>query len=151
MTTPVRLMILDNIGATLGAISIANGFRTDVAKVQAIARGYADVKTGERPFLGYVPESETTEYQPFHYLRCVLTVRVVGHVSGVTQSDRAIKLNGLIDDLLRALSKDPTRGGNAISSKVSLVQTDEGDPDAHGDGSLLLTVAVTYERVLDGP
>ena len=59
MTTPARKAILDNLQTTFEAITTGNGYRTTITKVQPLARGYADVKTGERPFIGYVAGQET--------------------------------------------------------------------------------------------
>ena len=103
MATPARKLILSNLQTTFESITVANGYKTTVVKVQALARGYADVKTGERPFIGYVPQAEQVEYQPFNRIRCTLNVSVIGHVSGNSQSDRSAKLNDLIDDLIAAL------------------------------------------------
>ena len=82
MPTPARKLILSNLQTTFESITVANGYKTTVVKVQALARGYADVKTGERPFIGYVPQAEQVEYQPFNRIRCTLNVSVIGHVSG---------------------------------------------------------------------
>jgi hypothetical protein len=146
MATPARKLILSNLQTTFESITVANGYKTTVVKVQALARGYADVKTGERPFIGYVPQAEQVEYQPFNRIRCTLNVSVIGHVSGNSQSDRSTKLNDLIDDLIAALNADPTRGTNAINTKLVQFETDEGDPDARGDGSVLAQVQIQYER-----
>ena len=145
MATPARKQILDNIGTVLATITTGGGYKTTVTKVQALARGYADVKTGERPFLGYVPESESVQYFP-GYIRCTMLLRVIGHVSGQSQSDRSTKITNLYDDVLAALSLDQTRGTNAISTSLTQLQTDEGDPDGRGDGSLLMTFQIIYHR-----
>lgn len=146
MGTPARKLILTNLQTTFEGITTGGGFKTTVTKVQALARGFADVKTGERPFIGYVPQAEQVEYQPFNRIRCTLNVSVIGHVNGGDLSDRSTKLNNLIDDLIAALNADPTRGGNAINTKVTQFETDEGDPDGRGDGSVLAQVQIQYER-----
>jgi hypothetical protein len=76
----------------------------------------------------------------------VLTVLIIGHVSGTTQDDRATKLNNLLDDIIAAMNLDTTRGSNAISSTIRQVETDEGAPDAEGDGSMVVTMDVAYFR-----
>ena len=119
MGTPARKLILNNLQTTFEGITTGNGFKTTVVKVQALARGYADVKTGERPFVGYVPQAEQVQHQPFDQMLCTLNVSVIGHVSGNSQSDRSTKLNNLIDDLIAALNTDTTRGANAISTTRS--------------------------------
>lgn len=146
MATPARKLILNNLQTTFEGITVAGGYKTTIVKVQALARGYADVKTGERPFIGYVPQAEQVEYQPFNRIRCTLNVSVIGHVNGNSQSDRSTKLNNLIDDLIAALNEDPTRGSNAINTKLVQFETDEGDPDGRGDGSVLAQVQIQYER-----
>jgi hypothetical protein len=145
MGTPAKTLILNDIGTTFGTINVAGGYKTNVTKVQALARGYADVKTGERPFLGYVFENEAIQYFA-GYIRCTMTVRIIGHVSGQSQSDRASKITNLYDDIVASLSADTTRGANAISTTFTSLQTDEGDPDGRGDGSLLMNCQIIYHR-----
>ena len=146
MTTPARKAILDNLQTTFEAITTGNGYRTTITKVQPLARGYADVKTGERPFIGYVAGQESIEFQPFDLIRSTLNMSIIGHVSGASQADRSTKLNNLIIDIPRALNTDTTRGTNAIKTTVVSYETDEGDPDAKGDGSVLMNIAIVYER-----
>ena len=146
MGTPARKLILNNLQSTFETVTTGNGYKTTVTKVQALARGYADVKTGERPFIGYVPQSEQVQHQPGDQMLCTLTVSVIGHVSGNSQSDRSTKLNNLIDDIIAVLNVDTTRGSNAISTTLTQLETDEGDPDARGDGSVLAQVQVKYIR-----
>ena len=102
MGTPARKLILNNLQTTFETVTTGNGYKTTVDTVQALARGYFDVKTGER--------------------------------------------NNLIDDLIAVLNVDTTRGSNAISTTVTQFETDEGDPDAHGDGSVLMQVQIRYIR-----
>ena len=136
MGTPARKLILNNLQTTFETVTTGNGYKTTVDTVQALARGYFDVKTGERPFIGYVPGIETVQHQPSN----------IGHVSGTSLADRQTKLNNLIDDLIAVLNVDTTRGSNAISTTVTQFETDEGDPDAHGDGSVLMQVQIRYIR-----
>ena len=146
MGTPARKLILNNLQTTFEGVTTGNGYHTSVTLVQALARGYFDVKTGERPFIGYVPGVETVQHQPGGNIYCTLAVSVIGHISGTTLSDRQTKLNNLIDDLIAVLNVDTTRGSNAISTTVMQYETDEGDPDAHGDGSVLMQVQIKYLR-----
>ena len=63
MGTPARKLILNNLQTTFETVTTGNGYKTTVDTVQALARGYFDVKTGERPFIGYVPGIETVQHQ----------------------------------------------------------------------------------------
>jgi len=146
MGTPTRKLILENLQTTFEGITTGNGYKTTVQTVQALARGYFDVKTGERPFVGYVPTSEAFQHQPGGNMYSTLNVTVIGHISGNTLAERQTKINNLIDDVVAVLNVDTTRGSNAISTTVTQFETDEGDPDAHGDGSVLMQVQIRYIR-----
>lgn len=148
MGTPKRKLILENLQSTFAGITTGNGYKTSVQTVEALARGYFDVKTGERPFIGYVPGGETVQHQPGGNMYCTMSLAVIGHVSGDTLSDRQTKLNNLIDDIVAVLNVDTTRGANAISTTVVSFETDEGDPDAAGDGSVLMQTQIKYIRTI---
>ena len=146
MGTPKRKLILENLQTTLAGITAGNGYKTTVQTVEALARGYFDVKTGERPFVGYVPTSESFQHQPGGNMYSTLGVTVIGHISGNTLSERQTKINNLIDDVIAVLNVDTTRGANAISTTAVSVETDEGDPDAFGDGSFVMQTQIKYIR-----
>lgn len=145
MGTPARKNIIDNLVTTLQGLD-GSPYNTDVTTVQALARGYFDVKTGERPFIGVVPGNETHEYQPGDNIYVTFPLSVIAHISGNTLADRQTKINNIIDDIIAVLSVDTTRNANAISTTIQSIQTDEGDPDAHGDGSALIQIVVKYIR-----
>jgi len=146
MGTPTRKLILENLQTTFEGVTTGNGYKTTVTTVQALARGYYDVRTGERPFIGYVPTSESFQHQPGGNMYSTMSVSVIGHVSGSTLSDRQTKINNLIDDVIAVLNVDTTRGANAISTTAVSVETDEGDPDASGDGSFIMPILIKYIR-----
>lgn len=148
MGTPVRKLILDNLQTTFAGVTTSNGYKTNVETVQALARGYYDVKTGERPFIGYVPTSENFQHQPGGNMYSTMNVAVIGHISGTTLADRQTKINNLIDDVIAVLNVDTTRGSNAISTTAVSVETDEGDPDASGDGSFIMQTQIKYIRTI---
>lgn len=146
MGTPTRKLILENLQTTFEGVTTGNGYKTTVTTVQALARGYYDVRTGERPFIGYVPTSESFQHQPGGNMYSTMSVSVIGHISGNTLSDRQTKINNLIDDVIAVLNVDTTRGANAISTTAVSVETDEGDPDASGDGSFIMPILIKYIR-----
>jgi hypothetical protein len=146
MGTPTRKLILENLQTTFEGVTTGNGYKTTVTTVQALARGYYDVRTGERPFIGYVPTSESFQHQPGGNMYSTMSVSVIGHISGSTLSDRQTKINNLIDDVIAVLNVDTTRGANAISTTAVSVETDEGDPDASGDGSFIMPILIKYIR-----
>jgi len=146
MATPRRSLLLSDIGTTLATITTGNGYKTTVSTVEAVGKDWADVKPGQKPWIGYVPTAESLEYLPGGVIRSTLPVTLVCHVSGTTQSDRATKLNDLLDDVIAVLAVDTTRDSNAISTTIKTVETDEGSPDAIGDGSMVVVLQIAYHR-----
>lgn len=146
MGTPARKAILSNIGTVLATITTANGYKSDVVTVEAVGKGWGDVSTSEKPWIGYSPGREALQYFPGNSIRSELSITLIAHIAGSTQSDRGTKLNDLLDDIIVALSVDTSRGSNAISTTVLTVETDEGSADANGFGSMVIGVNVAYLR-----
>ena len=150
MGTPARKSILDNIGTVLATITTGNGYKTTVVSVEPFAKGWGDMGAGLKPFIGFAPGSERFQYQPCGSIRVALNVALTCHISGSTQSARSTALNDLLDDIIKALSLDTSRGNNAIATTVSQVETDEGSPDSSEEGSMLVGVEVAYLRTTSG-
>jgi len=146
MGTPARKNILDNISTTLSTITTGNGYNTTVVTVEAVGKTWADVGSGAKPWIGYAPVRESFEYFPGDQIRVVLSVTLIAHMSGTTQSDRSTKLNNLLDDMIAVFNVDTTRNGNAISTTITTVETDEGSPDANGFGSMVVNMDIAYIR-----
>jgi len=145
MATPTRRLILQDVKTVLETITTDNGYKTDVTTVEALGKSWATVKSGEKPWVGIVPQRESLKFE-YSNIRVVLPVLIIAHVAGATQDDRASKLNDLLDDVIAAINLDTTRGANAISSTIKTVETDEGAPDGDGDGSIVVLVDITYFR-----
>lgn len=146
MGTPARKLILDNISTTLNTITTDNGYNTTVQTVEAVGKTWADVGSGAKPWIGYAPIRESFEYFPGDQIRVTLAVTLIAHMSGTSQSDRSTKLNNLLDDLIAVFNVDTTRNGNAISTTITTVETDEGSPDANGFGSMVVNMDIAYIR-----
>ena len=146
MATPARRNILSNLVTTLQGITTGNGYKTTVTTVEALGKSWGEVKSGERPWIGVIPQRENFEHQPFGQIKIRLTVVLIAHVSGITQSNRSDKLNDLLDDVIAVLNVETTRDNNAIATTVMSAETDEGSPDASGDGSMVVTVEIAYIR-----
>tara|TARA_R110000824_G_scaffold55027_5_gene151630 strand:+ start:10485 stop:10940 length:456 start_codon:yes stop_codon:yes gene_type:complete len=150
MGTPARKTILDDIGTTLATITTGNGYKTTVLTVEAVGKGWGDVGAGAKPWLGYVPNQERLEYFPGGSIKAILNLSILCHVDGSTQSARSTSLNNLLDDIIKALAVDTSRSGNAISTTLTTVSTDEGSPDANGFGSMVIAVDIPYLRTTSG-
>jgi hypothetical protein len=146
MGTPARKLILDNVGTTLATITTGNGYKTTVATVEALGKSWGDVGSGAKPWIGYVPNQERLEYFPGGSIRAILSMTIICHINGSTQSARSTTLNNLLDDIIAVLAVDTRRGGSAICTTVTSVDTDEGSPDANGFGSMAINVECPYLR-----
>jgi len=130
MATPTRTSLLAAIDTALSAISIANGYKTDVTTVSPFLRSRDDVTSGERPFLGFGFDVET--YEPQNYQNMRVTVRwfVTGCANvGPTWSAASATLNNLVDDIIAGVMSDDTFGGNAVQTRLIGTDTDESDAD----------------------
>ena len=146
MGTPTRKSILDNVSTTLQTITTGNGFKTTVETVEAVGKGFGESGSGAKPFIGFYPDSESFAYFPGNEIEVSLTIGLICHIAGASQSARSSSLNDLLDDIIAVLSSDTTRGGKAIATTVTTVVTDEGSPDANGFGSMLITCVIKYLR-----
>jgi len=146
MGTPARKNILDNVETVLGTITTGNGYKTTLAAVEPFAKGWGDMGTGSKPFVGFSPGAERFEFLPGNQIRVRMDLVLTCHVSGSTQSARSVALNNLLDDLIAALNLDTTRGGHAVSTTITQTETDEGSPDANHEGSMLVRAEVVYFR-----
>tara|TARA_A100001391_G_scaffold199581_1_gene182798 strand:+ start:781 stop:1230 length:450 start_codon:yes stop_codon:yes gene_type:complete len=144
MGTPSRQNIVSNLKTTLETITTGNGYDTDVATVQILAKSWLQVPQQIRPWLGIVPQETNYQYLPNGIIRSVLVIDIIGHVANGTAEQKRARLSGLIDDLFAALNVDTTRNGNAVMTTVVSSETDEGDPES--DGTLVLRINVVYMR-----
>lgn len=151
MGTPNRTSILLNVNTVLNTITVANGYKTTVALVEKYLRGRDDVPVGSRPYLGFGAARETPEHEPCNQIYFRMPLVVIGHVSSADWTTRSAALNNLIDDTIAAMENDTTRGGYAISSKVTGVETDEADPDADNvldGGTCIVEFEIYYVRAI---
>lgn len=146
MATPARKLIIDSVVEALGTIA-APTYKTTVRKVERVAKEWSSVPEGEKPWLGVTPGKERYEYEPMGHMKATLQLNVVGHVAAEDPDAAGIALSDLVDDVIAALSVETTRGvEDCIRTNVVDSETDEGDPDATGNGSIVITVEVTYLR-----
>ena len=146
MGTPARKNILDNVGTVLNTITTGNGYKTTLATVEAFTKGWGDMGSGAKPFVGYAPGPERLQFLPGNQIRVRLDLIITCHISGTTQDARSVALNNLLDDLIAALNLDTTRGGHAVSTTITQAESDEGSPDANHEGSMLVRAEVVYFR-----
>lgn len=157
MADTKRQAILDNVATTLAAITVANGYRTTITQVERVIREWSDVKAGNRPWLGFGPNPEAPEsviHAPSNRLDHELEIIIAGVVEAESGAAKTAAMSDLIDDLIKALYTDIRRGGNAISTMLLDLATDEIHPDTHnsdgGTAYLLSHWTVRYYRTNEG-
>lgn len=160
MATPTRNLILENIATVLAAITTSAGYKTTVKGVDRVIRNWADVGGDELPRLCVKPGRTRYEHNPGGVVRSVMPVHIVGHVKGTTDADASDKLSDLEDDVWRALNVDIYRGTNAsgeqnaITTRITESETDEGDPDkmssAGGGGTFEVVAEIVFNRTTGG-
>lgn len=141
-----RLDILTAVKTALEGITTGNGYHQTVKTVERIAKGWAELAPGEKPWMGYWPGREVYEYQLSHRIRCTFTLWVVGHVAHKTVADRYTYLERLSDDTIRALRQSVVRAGCAESITLKSTETDEGSAEAFNEGSILMEFDIVYYR-----
>ena len=139
-----RRQILNNVQTTLAAISIANGFRTDVKKAEQVLRHWDDVPNANRPWIGFIPRLETYVYQP-GVIRVTLPITIMAYVkAGTNVTIKQTTTNDFMDDIIAALNADTARDCLAVSTSISDVVTDEGEQS--GSGIIQISVDIVYYR-----
>ena len=146
MVTPRRKLILDDYITALSGITIANGYKTTVVTVERVIKSWEGSKPGEKPSIGILPQREDITHEPSQQMRVDMTVVLVCHVIGTSAADRYTKLNDLLDDVIVALNFDTSRNGQAVSTTIVSVETDEGDDDALGDGTMVVHTRCVFYR-----
>ena len=104
MATPSRKLIVDNQKTTLESITVANGYKSTVSKVEVLAKTWLQVSEVIRPWLGIVPQETTYQHLPAGRVRSVLHIDIIGHVSNGTYAEKRDRLADLLDDVWGALN-----------------------------------------------
>lgn len=130
-----RLAALKNLVTAMGTIASGDGgYATDVATV---LKEFIDWETGPPrgalPQIAVVPLEATYEYLATYGndagLRVNQAVAVEYVYQSHTQDDAWQTGDELADDIIAAASVDRTRGGNALDTRVTSVETDAGNAD----------------------
>ncbi len=122
MSTPVIELIALDIVARIGEITIVNLFNQDLTAIRSRREDWVDESPGDGKVLVWqededrAPDEEqshnTTEWdQTFS-----LIANVIDSDSATTSID--IRLNQVKSDIRKKMREDPSRGGNAIDTKM---------------------------------
>ena len=124
----------------------SNGFAWDMVKTEQLARSFDEVSASQKPWCGVYPGVETYEYMPSNRMACNLELIVLIHVDEKTLSARITKIEQAIDGIVKALRQEVLCAYGAISTTLTSIDTDEGDPGAYNQGSLVARLTVRYLR-----
>jgi len=145
-----RERILENIKTTLEQISVANGYNNDIESVQRWMQHGNSLF--DMPCIIIAAASEEQHPGPAPLVSCSLAVELTlwyrqpenDNVSTDT------RLNSLLEDVMRALYADYTRGGLAQDTEITAImpfESVEGQPNT----GLIIEVAVAYRYYRDNP
>lgn len=154
MATPPRKLISDNLKSTLESILVAGGFKTTVVKVETVLREWDEIgDSTQMPWLGFMLDTETFDHEPGGMIWCTLPFIIVGYVNVDDTTRRGI-VSDLLDDIIKALEADTTRGANAVVTSITEQGTDEADPDflvsKGGEARIQVKGTIEYQRTTAG-
>lgn len=149
MAVPNRYTIVQTLMSQLQSISILNGYKTDVAAVERMARIMEEVsRVTRRPFIGIMPGAEAFEGHPSKRFRVefqvFLTLIVDGAADGGETNEQTIgkRLSNLQDDVFRALSLNPRLVNLGLDSAVDIYPVRAGTSE--GDNTSVHVVKAGY-------
>ena len=128
MADTVREKIFANLVTTLSAISVAGGYDNDVASVERWNMNGNNKASVPAIILNSGPEKDD-DGKAYDLTHCLLTVFLELWVrqneteSVATPTDKL--LNSLLGDIKKALQVDVTRGGVAVDTEVTDIETFE--------------------------
>jgi hypothetical protein len=142
MGTPRINTILDAFYARLGTISIANGYKTDVAETTYFSREFDNVQ--QRPTIGLHKGPVTYKQEHGDVVYCECLVYVVGHIESDTPSGRVAAVEALIDDVIAAVYTDYTWDAEGIDVKLRSDATTLGEPEVSQNHSLVASFSLEF-------
>lgn len=153
MPDTVREKIFLDLVTTLSGISVANGYENNIASVERWNMNGNNKASVPAIIINSGPEkdSDSVAYNLTHCLLTVfleLWVRQNETESAATATDRL--LNSLLGDIKKALQTDVTRGGVAVDTEVTDIEsfeTIEGQQHA----GLIITLEIEYRHQQQDP
>jgi hypothetical protein len=141
-----RSAILSNLQSTLQSITIANDYKTNVARVEIVPRGWTwtQVSTGDRPFIGIMTGRVVPQVQPAMTIYETMPFRLMCFVQASSGALKTTAIDNLEDDITAALYADQSRGGAAYMTTISDIDRD--DISDQTQGFLTMTVDVKFYR-----
>lgn len=155
MATPARTNILLELKSALEAITVANGYKTEVTAVSPMLVSREEARDiGIPPVICFGSARDVPVHEAFQDMRVEMEVAILGYVEESDWTTRSAAINNLIDDIIAAVSSDATLNSNAIMVTFTEFASDEADPDAtlgksNGGGTCIVLIKVVYERTVN--
>ena len=153
MPDTVREKIFADLVTALSAISVAGGYDNDITSVERWNMNGNNKANVPAIIINSGPE-KSDDGKAYDLTHCLLTVFLELWVgkneteSAATPTDKL--LNSLLGDVKKALAVDVTRGGNAVDTEITDVEsfeTIEGQQHA----GLIITVEIEYRHKQQDP
>ena len=153
MADTVREKIFANLVTTLSGISVAGGYDNNIALVERWNMNGNNKANVPAIIINSGPEKNDDDkaYNLTHCLLAVfleLWVRQNETESAATPTDKI--LNSLLGDIKKALAVDVTRGGNAVDTEVTDIETFE-TIEGQQHAGLIITVEIEYRHKQTDP
>lgn len=153
MPDTVREAIFADLVTTLSAIAVAGGYDNDIASVQRWDMNGNNKADVPAIIVNSGPE-KSDDGKAYDLTHCLLTVFLELWVrqneteSAATPTDKL--LNSLLGDVKKALALDVTRGGIAVDTEITDVETFETIEGQQHSG-LIITVEIEYRHKQTDP
>lgn len=153
MADTIREKIFENLVTTLSGISVVGGYDNDIASVERWNMNGNNKASVPAIIINSGPE-KNDDGKAYDLTHCLLTVFIELWVrqneaeSATTPTDKL--LNSLLGDIKKALAQDVTRGGNAVDTEVTDVETFE-TIEGQQHAGLVITVQIEYRHQQQNP
>lgn len=133
MADPKHLDIIEAINGLMVGITTANGFRTNVQKVEYCARSWDEQESFPRPWIGIVPQTSQYTDMPGR-VEIVWDIDIIAHITPTAATPHAIALaiGNFVTDIRRALlATDGNLGVDDVHYvRIVSAQNSEGSEEA---------------------
>lgn len=154
MPDSLRHQIIDALKSQLEGITTGAGYRNTIDTVEIAARDWDEVKSGERPYIGIVPQTEVYKDEPGHVV-VDWTIDLVVHLDSSARTGLAVMeaLADITADIRKVLYSDAQLSVSGVHF-VRVVQKvgTEGAPEAASQGiaSAVIQILVRFSEDADG-
>lgn len=140
--------IIDNIKTTIEGITTGNGYSQTVAHVNTDSIKLPEDLTADQfPAVNVVDVNETKTPGDIDSKNSILEVMLLGYVQKLNDQDNVqTKRRNLENDIEKALMVDETRGGKAIFTEITKIETDKGIIDNYSETYITATIQYYHNR-----